>query len=752
MSTSSTRKEFQGLLANLHERDLTSWERERLWEIFETHPEFILEYQEHCQLPAMFAALEDEELLRAGMTRPPRNIVSMPGAEQAPPRHSRSRSRSRELRLAGLAAVLVAGAMALPFLIQNEPSITMPAVPVEELEARWEINGLEDLEGIKALAEAREMAAADDRERVQENRRATASAGIAQAFPSGKRQAAAVSRRRSDLVRDDPADEGVALQGAAALANSRSPRGGESSGVHGTVPAAISFNHHVRPILSENCFYCHGPDESERKSGLRLDTPKGAATDLGGYAAIVPGDIAASELWARITASDADELMPPADSHRTLSSSDKEILRRWIEAGAEYEIHWAFQKPSRVAPPEPAQEHAAWPVNPIDQFVLADLEAEGLAPSPPAKARTLARRLHLDTTGLPPDPGEVDAFEKAFEGDPDRAVSERVDALLDSPHYGEKMALAWLDAARYADSNGFQQDGDSQQWPWRDWVVRAWNQNMPFDRFTIEQLAGDLLEKPSNDQLVATAFNRNHMLNGEGGAIAEEQRINYVIDRVDTTATTWLGLTMACAQCHSHKYDPITHRDYYQFFAFFNNIPETGGIDRKSGKRVGQGILSRSPVPICASPTKHQRQRSGRSRPRSAGFKTRSTTRSVIALPWRRSSGRNSGSRHRGRPSFRPPPRPITRTSPFRVTTRSLPPVRIPTRTTTASPTRSPRASARFVTSVSRRCRTEGIQTAARAWPVLTAATLSSPPSRSPSAASLCRSPRAGPLTSKAVS
>ena len=595
MSTSSTRKEFQGLLANLHERDLTSWERERLWEIFETHPEFILEYQEHCQLPAMFAALEDEELLRAGMTRPPRNIVSMPGAEQAPPRHSRRRSRSRVLRLAGLAAVLVAGAMALPFLIQNEPSITMPAVPVEELEARLEINGLEDLEGIKALAEAREMAAADDREGVQENRRATASAGIAQAFPSGKRQAAAVSRRRSDLVRDDPADEGVALQGAAALANSRSPRGGESSGVHGTVPAAISFNHHVRPILSENCFYCHGPDESERKSGLRLDTPKGAATDLGGYAAIVPGDIAASELWARITASDADELMPPADSHRTLSSSDKEILRRWIEAGAEYEIHWAFQKPSRVAPPEPAQEHAAWPVNPIDQFVLADLEAEGLAPSPPAKARTLARRLHLDTTGLPPDPGEVDAFEKAFEGDPARAVSERVDALLDSPHYGEKMALAWLDAARYADSNGFLQDGDSQQWPWRDWVVRAWNQNMPFDRFTIEQLAGDLLEKPSNDQLVATAFNRNHMLNGEGGAIAEEQRINYVIDRVDTTATTWLGLTMACAQCHSHKYDPITHRDYYQFFAFFNNIPETGGIDRKSGKRVGP----RNPVQIA---------------------------------------------------------------------------------------------------------------------------------------------------------
>ena len=333
------------------------------------------------------------------------------------------------------------------------------------------------------------------------------------------------------------------------------------------------FNSHIRSILSENCYFCHGPDSKERKAGLRLDTREGA------LAVITPGDADDSELIARITSSDAGDVMPPPESGRKLTAEQRDLLRRWIEGGAEYERHWAFETRSRPTPP--AVEGEDWVRNDIDRFVLRRLEKEGLAPSPEAGRRMLIRRLSLDLTGLPPTPGEVEEFLSDHE---DGAYVRLVERLLASPHYGERMALEWLDAARYADSNGFQQDGDRHSYIWRDWVVRALNDNKPFDQFTIEQLAGDLLDDPTQDQLIATSFNRNHMLNGEGGAIAEEQRNNVVFDRVDTTSTIWLGLTMACAQCHDHKYDPVSQHDYYRFFAYFNNVPESGKVDRRLGR------------------------------------------------------------------------------------------------------------------------------------------------------------------------
>jgi hypothetical protein len=354
------------------------------------------------------------------------------------------------------------------------------------------------------------------------------------------------------------------------------------------VAAPLDFNRDIRPILSENCFYCHGQDSNKRKAELRLDV-RDLALEAG---AIVPHDTAASQIIARINSTDPDALMPPPDSNRRLSAEQKEILEQWIAEGAPYAAHWAFVAPER--PREPEVQGAAWARTPIDRFILARLEAEGLPPSPEADRATLIKRLSIDLTGLPPTPAEVDAFV----GDPDPAAYERlVDRLLASPHYGERMALPWLDAARYADSNGFQQDGDTWQWIWRDWVVRAINADMPFDQFTIWQLAGDLLpdaanEQDTTDQKIASGFNRNHLLNGEGGAIAEEQRYVNLFDRIDTTATTWLGLTMACAQCHDHKYDPITQRDYYCLLDAFNRVPENGTPQYFSARiRVANPVL-----------------------------------------------------------------------------------------------------------------------------------------------------------------
>lgn len=336
-------------------------------------------------------------------------------------------------------------------------------------------------------------------------------------------------------------------------------------------PDAISFNRDIRPILSDHCFQCHGPDAAHRQADLRLDTEAGAKADLGGHRAVAPGDVAASELVRRIKAADAEERMPPADFKRPLSAEQIAALEKWIAQGAKWQGHWSFIPPVRPNPP--AVHNATWPRSPIDAFVLARLEAEKLAPSPEADKTTLLRRVTFDLTGLPPTPAEVDAF--LADHAPD-AFDRVVDRLLASPRYGERMASRWLDGARYADSNGYQSDGERLMWRWRDWVIDAYNRNLPFDQFTVEQLAGDLLPGCTLDQQIATGFNRNHRGNGEGGIIPAEYAVEYVVDRVDTTSTVWLGLTMGCGRCHDHKFDPVTQREFYGLFAYFNNVPERG--------------------------------------------------------------------------------------------------------------------------------------------------------------------------------
>ncbi len=336
----------------------------------------------------------------------------------------------------------------------------------------------------------------------------------------------------------------------------------------------LTYNEHIRPLLSERCFACHGPDEGERQANLRLDTFAGATEDLGGYQAVVPGDPDASILVERISTEDESLRMPPADSGvPPLSREEIERVRRWIAGGAEYQDHWAFLPLNSQLPPLPADRH--WPHNPIDHFILARLEQHGITPSPEADRATLMRRVSLDLTGLLPTPEEVEAFVN----DPDPLAYERlVDRLLASPHYGERWGRHWLDQARYADSHGYTIDGERTMWPYRDWVIWAHNQDLPFDRFTIEQLAGDLLDNPTKQQLIATAFHRNTLINQEGGTDAEQFRVEATVDRVNTTGAVWLGLTLGCAQCHSHKFDPISHTEYYQIFAFFNSTADVNNV------------------------------------------------------------------------------------------------------------------------------------------------------------------------------
>ena len=364
-------------------------------------------------------------------------------------------------------------------------------------------------------------------------------------------------------------------------------------------PEKVRFNQHVRPILS-NCFYCHGPDPKHREADLRLDNREGATTDLGGYAAIVPGKPDESTLIKRVSSSDPDEYMPPPVSKRPKLTADQiAILRRWIEQGAEYEGHWAFLP---LAPGEaPAVKNEAWVANPIDRFILARLERENIAPSPAADPATLIRRVYLDLTGLLPSPEEVEAFiaESIRTGTPagipvQSAIRNLTDRLLASPHYGERWGRHWLDQARYADSNGYSIDSERPMWPYRDWVIKALNDDMPFDQFTIEQLAGDLLPNATKNQRVATAFHRNTLINEEGGTDKEQFRHEAVVDRVNTTGAVWLGLTIGCCQCHTHKFDPIQHREYYEMFAFFNNATDIN--NRGATIPVTRGEIFGNPV------------------------------------------------------------------------------------------------------------------------------------------------------------
>ena len=358
----------------------------------------------------------------------------------------------------------------------------------------------------------------------------------------------------------------------------------------------IRFNRDIRPILSENCFYCHGQDPKHREAGLRLDVRDDAIKANEGVTAIVPGKPEQSEILKRLLSHDADEQMPPPESNRKVTPAQIELIRRWIAQGAPYEKHWAFVPPTKAAVPKVADP--AWARQPFDRFVLAKLEAEKLKPSPEAKPAAWLRRASFDLTGLPPTPAEIAAFEADVGLRGDQAYLTAARRLVDSPRFGERLAQEWLDVARYADTHGFNNDSARSMWRWRDWVIESFNQNAPFSQFVTEQLAGDLLPNPTDAQRLATAFNRNHVINSEGGIIDEEYRVEYVADRVRTTSTALLGLTTECARCHDHKYDPITQKDYYRMFAFFNNVHEYGEDGRIANA-----------VPLLVTPTPEQIRR-----------------------------------------------------------------------------------------------------------------------------------------------
>jgi hypothetical protein len=345
--------------------------------------------------------------------------------------------------------------------------------------------------------------------------------------------------------------------------------------IEARLPETVDFNLHVKPILSDRCYACHGPDANKREADLRLDQPEAAYAALKetkGHA-IVPGDVDDSELYHRIVAQDPEVVMPPPESNLKLTEYEIAVLTRWIEQGAEYKPHWSFIKPEKTTPPEVANN--GWVKNDIDRFVLTKMEQNQLEPALQAEKPTLLRRLTFDLTGLPPTVEEVNAF---MADESPEAYEKAVDRLLASPHYGERMASEWLDLARYADSHGYQDDGMRNMWPWRDWVIRSFNKNMPYDEFILWQLAGDMLPDATDEQKLATGFNRNHLQSQEGGIVSEEYRVEYVADRTNTLGTGIMGLTIECSRCHDHKYDPIAQEEYYELYAFFNNVNETGQI------------------------------------------------------------------------------------------------------------------------------------------------------------------------------
>ena len=358
---------------------------------------------------------------------------------------------------------------------------------------------------------------------------------------------------------------------------------------------ALNFSREVQPIIAEHCFTCHGPDESKRKRGLSLHEQGGLlGKTADGVDLIVPGNAEASLFFQRINHADPEMRMPPSDVKLRMTPTQIDIVKTWIEQGAKWEQHWAFVPPAWPTLPEVSE--ASWCRNEIDRFILQRINEAGLTPNPEASRETLIRRLSLDLTGLPPAPEEVNAF--LADTRPD-AYEQLVDRLLASPHYGENMAFAWLNAARYADTHGYQRDTKRYMWAWRDWVIKAFNDNMPFDQFTIEQLAGDLMPNPTLAQKIATGFNRNHRINGEGGIIPEEYAVEYVVDRVATTSETWMGLTMGCAKCHDHKFDPISQKDFFRLYDFFNRVPEEG-----KGREQGNDV----PVVAVLSPEEEARQ------------------------------------------------------------------------------------------------------------------------------------------------
>jgi hypothetical protein len=368
-------------------------------------------------------------------------------------------------------------------------------------------------------------------------------------------------------------------------------------------PTAIDFARDIRPILASKCFTCHGPDKKARKAGLRLDVRQQAIAKLeSDEIAIVPGKPEKSELVRRINTSDADEQMPPKKTKKTLTAAEKKLLTKWIATGADYQIHWAYKTPSRPAAPK--TKDASWPKGEIDRFVLAQLEAKKLSPSKQADQTTLIRRLSFDLRGLPPTLSEVDQF--TSDKSPD-AYARLVDRMLKSPHFGEKLSQDWLDLSRYGDTNGFHNDSHRDMWLYRDWLIHAFNSNMPFDRFIIDQIAGDLLPNATSSQKIASGFNRNNTFNEEGGADPDEFYVAYAVDRANTTGQVFMGLTFGCAQCHDHKYDPITQREYYRFYAYFNSIAGEVGAGGENGyhnKPLPPLLKARSPLATDAKSAK----------------------------------------------------------------------------------------------------------------------------------------------------
>jgi hypothetical protein len=363
------------------------------------------------------------------------------------------------------------------------------------------------------------------------------------------------------------------------------------------LPETINFNRDIRPILSDTCFHCHGPDKTNREADLRLDLKAEAfKVNDDGIRIVFPNRPDKSELYRRIASSDEDERMPPTDAERKLTDRQIALIKRWIEQGADWQNHWSFIPPKRH--PLPRVKNDKWIRNPIDAFVLSRLEQQGLNQSTEAAKTTLIRRVTLDITGFPPTPNEVDDY---LSDKSPNAYEKVVDRLLKSNRYGERMTMEWLDGARYADTSGYQNDGPRYMWRWRDWVIKAFNGNMPFDQFTIEQIAGDLLPNATLEQKIATAFNRNHRGNAEGGIIPEEFQVEYVVDRVETTFTVWQGLAIGCGRCHEHKYDPISQKEFYQVFAYFNNIPE-----------YGRAIKEGNSPPYIKAPTLAQQQQLAR--------------------------------------------------------------------------------------------------------------------------------------------
>jgi len=394
-----------------------------------------------------------------------------------------------------------------------------------------------------------------------------------------------------------------------------------------------NFSYEVLPILSDACFHCHGPDPGTRKGGLRLDREAAVFSEINGHPVVRKGSPEESLLYQRITAKDPADRMPPSENHRQLSQEETDLLRRWIEEGAPWGKHWSFEPIHKPAIPE-THNH------PIDALVLIRLKKEGVSPSPAAKPETLLRRVALDLTGLPPTTTVAQKFLERSKSNLDEAYEWLVDDLLASPAYGERMAAEWMKVSRFSESDGYQLDQVRTQFPWRDWVIRAFNENLSYKQFIIEQTAGDLLENPTPDQIIATGFNRNHMLNGEGGVDPNETRIEVVADRVETTSTVFLGLTMACARCHDHKFDPITQKDYFSFFAYFNNISESG----KAGHHAHPFL----PVNVTAAQRKQAERYQANTKHHKITFPDDKTTIHVAILKEREGEPRKTHILHRG--------------------------------------------------------------------------------------------------------